>query len=500
MKKIIAVLLSLLMIFSSLGVVASAADSEEDGESLIDKITGGLDYGSLGDSFDISLDIMSIINALAGAGGFDASELVSADGIDMEAVIANEALAQNLVLFPAKDSESGMGFTAYDLYYSKAPVFWGSLAGSTENGSIKTDLAILKANINTYLLSVLKKIIGGVGDIKLYTPENATRFINYIGHLINANFEDIKPLSGDKYFTEDGFYSAVVEMSGLATVIQYNWIDNPKVNYKSVLNALEYDYDDILLLGSYNKQKGDVVAKVLLKSIIKRVLEQGPLEYLLKVISRISASYTLTIYPVVEALAYSHVSCGTITSDELKTIKGLLNTFVNFNQKDNQHIQFIDAPVYRFGSATKADSDGKITTDTTDMFFYMLMYCNLVGQHKTNATDSDTGRIGGVDVAKAKVKSYLMSVKAAHEADDTIKFADKVNQSDIDVVDSVLGAFFKADLGSMFAALATIFTGNISNLKPNARRTLKDFFANIYRSIAKFFDRILYSLLHFGQF
>lgn len=509
MKKFIAVLLSLLMIFSSLSVVAAAEDAEEEQGSLLDQIMGSVDFGQLGSSINIDFDIMSAINALASMGGFDVSGLVTADGIDMNEVVKNEELAKNLVLFPARQAteeekekgiDYGNGFTAYDLYYSQAPVFWNSLAGSTANGSVKSDLAVVKASINTYLLSLLKKIIGTVGDVQLYTAENAERFTNYIGQLINADFDKVS-LKGDKYSTEDGFYSAVVELSGLANVIQLNWIDSPRVNYKSLLNALEFDYDDEALLGAYNKQKGDVIAKVLLKSIVKRVLEVGPLEYLLKVLSKMSVSYPLTVYEPVEALLHSHVACGSITTDELSTIKGLLNMLSNFNKKDAEHIQFIEAPVYRFASATKTtDSATKITTDTTDMFFYMLMYCNLSGMHKTNATDSDTGRIGGVDNVKFKLKSYLTKVKAMHEADPSIKDAFKVNENDIKVVDAVIGGFFQADLGKMLTALGTIVSTNIGDLKPNARRTLKEFFANIYKNIANFFDRILNSFLHFGQF
>lgn len=458
MKKLVAVLLSLLMIFSAFSVVGFAADDKEsEGGSLLDSVLGSIDYGALAGMFEehANFDFADLI-------GDEFEGLIGKDGIDMEAVIANEYLAKNI---------SFLGYSIYELY-SGTPVFWAKVANTTGEESIKGDFSILKANINTYLLSVLKNKIGPLGSVDFYTAENATSLTNFIGKLLNPDWENVT-LTGNAYSTADSFYSAVADISGLSNIIQLNWID-ANVNYGPLLTALSFNFDDDDLLGKYNKEKGNVVAKILVKTVITRALEKGPLEYMLEAVSQIASSYNLLMYPAIEALFMSHITRGTIEKEELKTMKGLFNLIANGNKVATDEIQFIDVPLGTFGSTYGVfGNNSKSSTDTTDMFFYMVIYLNLVGKHKNNSI---------------AVQIFRNEMVAGLEG------------SEKDIVGAIIGAMMLGDFGTLFSYFAEIFMQNVSSVPGNIFNGIGDFFANIINSIAKIIERIINSFLHFGQF
>ncbi len=449
MKKLVAVLLSLLMIFSSFGIVGYAADETEgEGGSLLDSLVGSIDYEALADMFNKYAD-------------FDIGGLAGEDG--MEAVVADENLARQI---------NFLGYTAYDLY-SGTPVFWAKIANTTGDESIKGDLNILKANINTYLLSVLKNKIGSYGSVKLYTANNATSFTNFIGKLINPDFREIL-LTGNAYSNEDGFYSAIADISGLSDVIQHNWID-ANVNYTPVLTVFGFDFEDQELLGDYNKTKGDIIAKLLIKAIVKKALQMGPLEYMLNVVSQMAFSYKLLMYPALEALFMSHITRGTIERDELKTMKGLFNLIANGNNKlDTNKVQFINVPEGAFASATDVYGNAKeSSTDTTSMFFYMVMYLNLVGKHNNNPAAVDIFRNDMISGLDGKEK---------------------------EIVGAIIGAMMLGEFGPMLGYFSDMLSQNVSSVQTNIFSGIADFFANIFNSIGKIIERIINSFLHFGEF
>ncbi len=462
MKKIIAVILSILMIFSCFGVVGFAADTGKEDESLGDKLVGKVDFEQLAKDF-------ADINFSPDFGTFPPE--LGIDPSDIETIIDNKEVAKQVTLFPAKDSTK-RGFTLYDLYYTRGAIFWGGLAGSTETSSIYTDLTLVKANLNTYLLKLIRKQYG-LDTVYFYNASNATKITNFIGHLINADFENVT-ISTSAVSNEDGFYSTIVKESGLANIIQLNWIDNPKVNYTPVLNALGYDFDSDALLGAYNKYKGDVVAKVLVSSIVRRINQVGPIEYVLSLLSQITASYNLSMYKPLEAIFHSNVVCGNVSADELRTTKGLVNFVANAGKDKTQKIEFIRLPEDRIADATKLDGSSKTAqTDTTEMFLYMFMYLNLVGKHKDNAD-------------KIEIRKDIAMAPLSYE--------------DAAVVGSLFDAFFNADMSGLLSNLGNIFTDNINSIKPSITQGFMNFFANYWKAFADFIERIINSLLHFGEF
>ncbi|MBQ8028760.1 MAG: hypothetical protein IJ262_05080 [Clostridia bacterium] len=510
MKKTLSVILACLMLLSSFGVLSSAE------ESLIDKITGSVDFDDALSNFDQNGTIIP-------------DEYLENGTADVEALLESGAI--NELNF--------LGITVDFLYNSTDALAWNKVTVD------KADLTLAKANLNLFLSDVFESVYGEEGSTKLYTAENATAFVNFIGKLLNPNFTEVK-LTGNGYSSENDFYTAIAQLSGLKTIIDNYWCKNYAINYSPLLYVIGFDFDDELMLGD-KIRNADRVSRVIVKSIIKRIRQQGPLNYVLNVVSNLAKSYETHMFPALKALFTLQINSGVIGEDELKTLKGLFNLFANFhNEADTEHLQFITPPSYRFAKATKFDGSQE-TTDTTEVFLYALMYLNLCGAYSSQRTttapvvDSNgnyitvdtTGRevslnengeyvysdgtvVATIDesghyvdsngnyfYAYVKTETKTVTINNAavvSKIESSIRNSGKIDSKYKDNLIRVLNCAFKGKMKDIVSVMDDIASDNIDNATSNPMNFLYEFFAYYIQWISDIFDKIVDSLTNFGDF
>ncbi|MGN1442553.1 MAG: hypothetical protein ACI4XE_01785 [Acutalibacteraceae bacterium] len=425
MKKFIALLLSLVMILSSFAVSVSA------------------ESGSIG-------DLVGDINFEEALKNFNADGMELPEDYldenyqyDMEALLQSGAL-DNLNLF---------GLSVDFLYNSSDELFWATLSVK------KNDLAIARGNLNMYLMRVLKNHFG---DDKLYTAKNAETLINFIGHLINEDFTDTKVIFNSEPVSESVFYKTVADYSGLDVVIQHNWCDNPNMNFKPLIYALGVNFNDLL---ERDFKDGQVLAETIVKTVITRNLQTGPVNYILDLVAAMSRTYGMCMVEPLKALLKSKITRGVITEEELSSMRGLLNLlFNNNNPDDTSRLQFITPPTYRFA----------IAKDQTEVFLYLLIYLNLVGRYKSNPQ---------------VVSGYKTAISENTILTDTEK----------DRISSVIDGVFLGDLSGIVAMMSDLTVENIEEGKNDLWTNFVNFLSNMIKNFIGLFDKIYQSLINFGK-
>lgn len=425
MKKFLALLLSLVMIVSSLAVAASAESAG------IADMVGDIDFAKALENFN--------------ADGMELPEEYLDENFeyDMEELLQSGAL-NNLNLF---------GLTVDYLYHNSDDLFWSTLTVQ------KSDLALAKANLNMYLMRVLKNHFG---DEKLYTARNAEAIANFVGHLINEDFTDVTVIYNSEPVSEAVFYKTVADFSGLDQVIQHNWCDQPTINFKPLLYALGVNFNDLL---ERDFNDGQVLAETLIKAVITRNLQNGPINYILDVVTTFSKTYGISLAEPIKALLKSKIVRGVIYDYELDTFRGFLNLLFNNNKPDDgTKLQFMTPPTYRIA----------IAKDSTEVFLYLLAYLNLDVKYKSNA-----------DV----IKNYQAEISANDFLDDTEK--ERIN--------AVLGGVFLGDLSGIVAIIDDLAVENIEEGKNDLKNNFINFIVNMIKKFLGMFDKIYQSLISIGK-
>lgn len=425
MKKFIALLLSLVMILSSFGVLASA------------------ETGSIGDLVDDINFEEALKNFNADGMELPEDYLDENYQYDMEALLQSGAL-DNLNLF---------GLTVDFLYNSSDDLFWATLNVK------KNDLALARGNLNVYLMRVLKNHFG---DDKLYTAKNAEAIINFIGHLINEDFIDTKVVFNSEPVSEAVFYKTVVDFSGLDVVIQRNWCDNPRLNFKPLMYALGVKFGNLL---ERDFKDGQVLAETIVKAVITQNLQVGPVNYFLDLLAAMSRTYGMCMVEPLKALLQSKLARGVISEEELSTMRGLLNLiFNNNNPDDTTRLQFITPPTYRFA----------IAKDQTEVFLYLIVYLNLVGRYKSNPQ---------------VVSNYKTDI-----SESTILTA-----TEKDRISAVIDGVFLGDLSGIVAMMGDLTVENMEEGKNDLWTKFVTFLSDMIKKFIGMFDKIYQSLINFGK-
>lgn len=471
MKKALSLLLACLIAFSSLSFASFAED-----ESLIDKVTGTVDFEDMLSDFDSTSSIVP--NKYLG------------DTVDIEQLIKDGEI----------DDVNLFGLDVNFLYNSNLPLIWPTLTVS------KSDLTMVKSNLNVYLARLYESKFGEQGSIKLFTAENANTLINLIGHLLNPNFVDVT-LKGDTYSTDIDFYTAVANYSGLRDIIDLYWCNDYSLNYRPFLYTLGFDFDDDEMLGESKIRNADRVSRTLVRSILKRINQQGPLNYILTVVSNMAKTYSAYMYEPLRALFTLQINSGAISEDELKTLKGLFNLVINHNDEfDTEKLQMITPPSYRFALATTFDGSSQ-STDTTEMFLYMLAYLNLVGQYRVNRTGyfpKDDGEGGYVvdDDGNVLMEERTVTIDNAKAI---INIKNSVMSSSFEDIDkirlnSIVDSLFCGDFSELLSLMNDISKENISSELESGGNIIYTILANIIKAFTDFLDKIVDSLRNFGKF
>ena len=407
MKKFISVILALtLLMGTAFCVPAFAADEEEPG--MLDEI--------LNDITNMENFQNAVINS---SSGFVFPEDGGKD--------VNEMIAQGLI-----EGEM-LGLSVDYLYNGTGELFWKNVTVT------KDDISLAKANLNTYLKRVLNEKYGG---FKLYTMENnaasvnATKIANFLGHMFYPNFTDVTiQFEGSETIREDEFYGVILEKSGFDDILQYNWCNQGRFDFRPVLQTWGLSLDKVL---KSEYKDGMRLGKKLLPAIINKFLSEGPVNAALEIINVYSKSYLAYMYDATAALFAQKIAAGVADPEELKTMEGLMNLAMNNNNpEDTSKLQFATMPTKRF----------KAAKDTTELFLYILLYSNINCRYKNN---------------DAVIESY--------KGDDA-----RVN--------SMIDVLLKGDLTEFILNLSNLFAENIGQA-PN------DIFKSLMNTISKFIQKI----------
>lgn len=478
MKKILCIILSVALLISSLGAFALAVGEDES------KPNNGLD-----------INIADFVSDKINAEGFKkALQAYTYNNSDIPDGYKDSKGNYNIDKLLRSENCGGasvFGLSLNNMYNTNISLYWAGLPQASDpycehceknidrnivSGvicpicknhltveTIYNTMAIVSGNLNSYLKKIINRLYGGA---KLYSSENATKICNFIGSLLYTNYVD-KVMSFETPISEnrsDDFYDAIAEQSGLKAIVESNWCNNPRLNVKPLLSALGVGLYNFTVI---DKEVRDpqLVSRYLIKYIIQEILDKGPIEYALNVISTFSKSYSLTLYEPLRALFNVKVSSGIISEEDLKTVKGFVNLlFNNNNPEDSSKLQFVDLPMRRIAN----------TEDKVELFFYFVIYLNLVGKHSTNP---------GV-VSNLKSKFSSSAVLEDVEKERLLKIVD---------------GLFCGQLDEMGSALAIVSSENISDVKTNFWNSLINMAKNFINKIVSFFDSIYQNLKNIGN-
>ncbi len=477
MKKVLSIILSLTLLFSSLTAVAFAADSGTGNTG------SGFDF-NLSEIINDKINEVNFGNALKDY-TFDESTIPdkykNEGKYDMEALVKS-GTANNVYMF---------GLSLDFLYNSEEKFFWSRLPAASDPyctackksfdassgvsntcpdcgktlkiDTIYSNVTLANANLNLCLKNIL---INHFGDNKLYTDENATKICNIIGHLINPDYIDqnLGFPHGIAEDSSDEFYDTIAEKSGLTNLIQANWCNDYLLNIKPLLYTLGVNFNDFPVL-ERDLHNGVLVSRILIKSIIKSLLEKGPVNYILNITWAFSRTYSTYLYEPIKALFKLKLSKGMIDEDELRTIKGLLNLISNDNNAaDESKLQFITPPVRRFALAETKQ----------ELFLYMIIYLNLVGKNGSNPSV--------IENLKANINSNAVLTTVEKER-----------------LTTIVSGLFCGKLNDMVPMLANYLAETLPDVKQSIWQNFVKTIKNLINSFVSLIDRIFNNFKNIGN-
>ena len=445
-KKIISLILTMTLLLSCAFVMpVSAADEEDGGFGVID-ILGGQE------------GVDEFKNAL---NNYDPNKKPPDDTENIDELLASGAL----------DNCSMLGVSIDFLYNSTDPINWGSLYELDEEGNVlffdkngvqvpqsaggvpklavtKQDITLAKANLNLYLRRVITKNYSGT---KLLTSEVATALTNMLGNMFYPNYNNqVIEFKGTQGVSEDEFYRIIVEKSGLGSLIQQNWCNQPSVNFKPVLVLFGISLSNILESEYGN---GQILGEKILKSAIQRIMSEGPINFLLNLIWSYARTYEAVLYQPTKALFSLKINSGMIDYEEMKTFDGLINLIANNNDKaDLSKMQFLTTPARKFALAG----------GTSELFLYLLVYLNLNCRYKNNTAV--------IEEYKTKIDNFKMST------------------SDKQYVVKIIDGLLSGRIDKLVDELGVLYVENIEQVPNDFWRSFKNTIIKFLQKIVDFFD------------
>ncbi|MBQ8503597.1 MAG: hypothetical protein IJ491_04890 [Clostridia bacterium] len=411
MKKAISLILALSMLLSCfMCFTASAEDVVTEESSQLD---------------DILNDITNMENfenaVLNSSSGFEFPEEgdIEVDQMIAEGLIAGEML----------------GISVDYLYNNTNELFWANVDVT------KDDVAIAMGNLNTYLR---RELVEKYGGFNLFSMENnaasvyATNIANFLGNLFYPDFAEVTiQFEGSETIDEDDFYGTIVEKSGFGDILQYNWCNQGRFDFRPLIEIWGLNVDNVL---KSEFKDGYRLGKKLIPAVINKFMSEGPINALVDIINIYSKSYVAFLYDATVALFTAKISAGITDPEELKTMEGLVNLIVNNNNPDDAtKLQFVTMPTKRF----------RIAKDKTELFLYLIIYSNINCRYKNN--------------------TYVIEDIKAGIDDDRIK--------------SMIDVLLRGDLTAFVADLGNLF-------KENLEAAPDDIFTSFANTIAKFFKKI----------
>ena len=440
MKKVLSIFLAVLMTLSCFGVLPALAAADDETTTTKKSIADSLnEMVSIDFSNALNNPPLSTYDKLAQADSAEAFEAAMLDDVNF------------------------MGLSINYLYTSREPIIWGNVSVS------HSDLALVLGNLNTYLLKMKKEKLN---DYRFYTNENAMRICNFIGHLYDPEFEDIKISFDNNPTTSEVFYNTICERSGLSEWIKYQWILSPNTYYVELITSLGLRLDDLPaperdILDAYK------VAPLLVKSIVE-YKAQGPFSHLIELIRTFTLTYdyylSKSIVPFFEKY-WGSDSVGKpyhFDKSVLSSFKGLLNVMFNGNNPNAVNkagapkMQFISPPSYRMASSK----------DDVEEFLYLIVYCNLLGVYSKNPQTVQY------------MKSYI-NASSGYDATQKERLI------------AIIGMLFEGKFAEVEPTLSEISHEIIENVPNNLKDMLFGFFGRFLDGLYGIFDKIYQAIRKF---
>lgn len=423
MKKMISVILALIMVFSCFSVLPVLA---ADGNAVTD---GGFTLGDLIDQEEFSKALNN----------FKPMDVPAEDYTDIDAILnASDSVAYNKFI-----NESMFGLSVDFLYNDTTELQWRNVNIS------KDDLALGSANINVYLKRVINQYYGGS---KLYTAENATKIANFIGHLLFPNYRDVTIVfPGTTAVNIEDFYGKIVDSCGLSNLVQKNWCDKPSLNIKPLMSVLGVNHNN-MLPSEYTD--GYRLSKKIVRYAVEKIFNEGPLKYVIDLVWSFARTYHLFLYEPMAALLNLKIVASGIDAEEFRDMTKMANLLINNCNTDGSSpsdtLQIATMPLRRFGMAK----------DTTEVFMYLVIYCNINLRHKNNNAILST--------AKENILSLIPM-----NADEKAK------------VGMIYDGLILGNTTELISNMGTMFSENLNNIP-------SDLWDGLKRTIIKFLERITY--------
>ena len=456
MKKLLCIILSLLMVLS-VSTIAFAADDEEEEKDLAQTLSEKI----VSDSF---------INAFNGKTLDIPDSLKESNGkFDIDKLLRNHSL----------DNVKFLGMELSYLYsrYEYA-LDWGHMDVS------KSDMANLWGEMNTYIVSYLKPAYTNVD--RLCTASHATGICNFIGHLLNPNFQNKTITFSTSFVNKKDFYTTISNQSGLTDAIINGWLTTKDVGGKTVyepkqglnyhpflislLNVPIYNVDgtggttelyEYFTVPAKEYMVPAELGAFMIKSVVENGINDGPIQYLMNILKRFVSGYTFDLFDAVAGLLTAKINAGCVTKEQLKDFDVLFNTLANDNNPSKtDRLQFVLFPAYQISRAK----------DNTEIFLFLMTYTNLLGKHQNNG---------------ARVSAWKTALRNSSEFK---------HQAQKDNTIYMIDAMFLGDLTQLAKQMRSMAEENINHIPSNWGWNIGDFFARLYRSIAMFFDGIFRTL------
>lgn len=429
MKKILSLILAIIMTLVCFTGVFSASAAEG---SKVDEIIGDM------------TNMESFQNAILGGNlGFDFSE---EDQVDINNMINNSLI----------DAEM-FGISINDLYSGSAVLNWSNLPIS------KGDLALAIANVNSYLLRIFKEKFGD-GKIlsnemsrhgTTYASYYATTIANFLGNLFYPDFEEVKiEFEGTKLqVSEEDFYAEIVRQSGFGLLIDTNWCEKAKVDFRPFMETFGLTSDKILPSEYTN---GYILGRKLVKATLEKFIYDGPVTAALSILDIFSKAYKTHLKTSVEALFANKLAAGEIQLSDLDNLHSLFNILFNDNKPDaTDKLQFVQMPVASF---VRSES-------TSELFLYIMMYSAINVNYKNNKAVAEN--------MKLKVDSL------------------DVTEEDKEIFKCVVDAVFMGDIEGLALNIESIFSANIEKIPDDFLSAIKNAIASFFKKLADYIENLM---------
>lgn len=427
MKKTLSILLAVIMTVTCFtgAFSVSAADG-----SKLDEIIGDM------------TNMESFQNAILGGNvGFDYSAEAQEDIIEM---IENNQISGEMY-----------GMSIDEFYNGNSAINWNVIPID------KGDLALAIANVNNYTMRILKKKVSG---LKLYSMEMsrhgtsfasyyATSIANFLGNLFYPDFEDVKiEFEGTEQISEDDFYAEIVRQSGFGLLLDTNWCDQGRFDFRPLMETFGLLTSTVL---DSEYSNGYILGRKLVKATIEKIIYDGPVNAFLNILEVFSKSYKTHLKDAVVALFANRLAAGDIKLSELDHLHGIFNIVFNGNNPDaTDKLQFVQMPVNRFAKAE----------GTTELFLYVMMYSSINVNYKNN------------NAAVENMKNNVNKLS--------------ISKNDKTVFKCVLDAVFKGDIEGLVSNIELIFSTNIDKAPTDFLSGLKNAIASFFKKIVDYFDNL----------